>query len=70
MYTLHETFNGYIISRHRTLLNAVRAKRKHANGICRREGDNAYVTYAISDCKGDWVAYPDRLAAEWTLDQQ
>lgn len=70
MYTLHDTFNDYPISRHHTLLNAARAKRKHARAIRRRNGGNAYVSYAIRDNDGDAVNYYDLIATEQQLDME
>jgi hypothetical protein len=70
MFTLHDTFNDYPISRHRTLLAAVRARRKHARDISRRNGGNAYVTYAIRDGDGDAVNYYDLIATEQQLDME
>ncbi len=57
MFTLTDTFNNSIISRHRSLLAAVRAERKHARAIRLRNGGNAYVTYKITKPDGsgiDW----------------
>jgi DNA helicase TIP49 (TBP-interacting protein) len=70
MFTLHDTFNSIVISRHHTLLNAVRAKRKHARNLDRRNGGNAYVTYAIRDGEADPVDYYDLIAAEHMLDME
>ncbi len=70
MYTLHDTFNSYVISRHRCLFAAVRARRKHARAIRRRNGPNSYVTYAIRDDDGDAVNYYDLIATEQQLDME
>lgn len=70
MYTLHDTFNTRPISHHRTLLAAVRARRKHARAIRQRNGGNAYVTYAITDDDGDPVDYYDLIATEHVLDME
>jgi hypothetical protein len=47
----------------------VRAKRKHARDIRRRNGPNSYVTYAITD-DDEKVNYYDLLAAEHALDME
>jgi hypothetical protein len=70
MYTLHDTFNSYVISRHRCLVAAVRARRKHARDIRRRNGDNSYVTYKITGGDGDAVNYYDLIATEQQLDME
>lgn len=69
MYTLHNTFIDRPISRHRTLLNAVRAKRKHYRAVKRLNGDNAYVPYKIT-LDDEPVQWNEVIVAEWTLDQQ
>jgi hypothetical protein len=48
MYTLHNTFSNSVISRHRTIFAAVRAKRAHARAVTRRNGPNSYIPYAIT----------------------
>lgn len=70
MYTLHDTFNSYVISRHRCLVAAVRARRKHARAVRQRNGGNAYVTYKITDDDGDPVDYYDLIATEQQLDME
>jgi hypothetical protein len=49
MFTLIDSFNHTVISRHRTLLNAVKAKLSHIRAIERRYGPNSYVTYEITE---------------------
>jgi hypothetical protein len=46
-YTLHDTFNDYIISRHRTLEGAVRADLAHARAVKRFHGPNSYLPTEI-----------------------
>jgi hypothetical protein len=67
MFTLTDTFNNNIISRHRSLVAAVRAKGKHARAIRRRNGQNSYVTYNITGPDGAAVDYYDLINAEETV---
>lgn len=67
MFTLTDSFNSCIISRHRTLLAAVRAKSKHLRAIRRRCGPSSYVTYEITGPAGAAVDYYDRINAEETV---
>lgn len=64
MFTLIDTFNNSIISRHRSLLNAVRAKGKHLRAIRRRCGQNSYLTYEVTGPEGSPVDYNDLINAE------
>jgi len=50
-YTLHDTFNDYIISRHRTLEGAVRADLAHARAVRRHNGPTSYIPTEIR-CDG------------------
>lgn len=50
-YTLHDTFNNYLISRHRTLEGAVRADLAHARAVRRHNGPTSYVPTEIR-CDG------------------
>lgn len=70
MFTLHDTFNSYVISRHRCLFAAVRARRKHARAIRRRNGGNAYVTYKITDDADERVPSCEIETAEHMLDME
>lgn len=47
MYELRDTFNDCTISRHRTLLNALKASRRHDAKVARASGATAYVPKAI-----------------------
>ena len=67
MYTLTDTFNNYPISRHRTLLAAVRAEGKHLRTIRRANGPNSYLTYEITGPDGKRVNYEDLIEAEETI---
>lgn len=48
MFTLTDTFNGVVISRHRTLERAVEAERRHLAAVRRANGKNSYLTYSIT----------------------
>jgi hypothetical protein len=50
-YSLHDTFNDYIISRHRTLEAAVKADLSHARAVRRRNGPTSYIPTEIR-CDG------------------
>lgn len=52
MIILTDTFNSCIISRHRTIAAAIRARNKHARDLVRRNGPNHYVWYSITDSSG------------------
>jgi hypothetical protein len=47
-YQLIDTFNNRVISNHRSLDAAVRAKAKHGRAVKRANGQSSYVTYAIT----------------------
>jgi len=47
MYTLVDTFNGYTVSRHRTLLNAVSASLRFSRAIRRANGASSYIPTEI-----------------------
>lgn len=67
MYTLIDTFNARPLSRHRSLLNALRASYKHARAVERFNGSGAYVKYGITEPDGSPVDYYDLRNAEETL---
>jgi hypothetical protein len=46
-YTLEDTFNGRVVSRHRTLEAAVRASYRFARAIRRANGENSYLPTEI-----------------------
>lgn len=48
MITLTDTFNNTVISRHRTILAAVRAERKHLRAVKRANGKDSFLTYKIT----------------------
>lgn len=70
MFTLTDTFNNVPISRHRTLIVAVRAKRKHARAIRLHNGEGSYITYEITGPDGKRVDYNDLINAEMTVDSE
>jgi hypothetical protein len=45
---LTDTFNGAIISRHSTIVAAVRAQRKHLRAVKKANGSSSYLTYSIT----------------------
>ena len=47
MYELYDTFNDRLISKHRTVLGAVRAQIRHLRAVRRSSGSNSYLTYSI-----------------------
>jgi len=51
MYKLIDTFNNVLLSKHRTLRNAIIAKAKHGDAVKKANGQNSYLTYAIIDEK-------------------
>jgi hypothetical protein len=50
-YTLHDTFNRTLISRHRTLEGAVKADLAHARAVRRHNGPTSYIPTEIR-CDG------------------
>jgi hypothetical protein len=50
-YTLHDTFNRTLISRHRTLEAAVKADLSHARAVRRRNGPTSFIPTEIR-CNG------------------
>lgn len=50
---LIRTDTSSIISRHRTVLAAARAERKHARGVTRRNGRGSYVPTSITCESGE-----------------
>jgi hypothetical protein len=47
MYELRDTFNDRTISRHRTLINAIKASRRHDARIACANGATAYIPKTI-----------------------
>ena len=52
MITLTNTFNNQIISRHRTVQAAVKARSNHSRMISRVNGKGAFVRYGIKSDDG------------------
>ena len=52
MYTLTNTFNDCVISRHRTLEAAVKARIAHRRATTKANGGGAWVTYRITAADG------------------
>ncbi len=52
MYTLTDTFNNRVISRHRTARAAVEAKQKHERDVRKGHGASSYMTYEITHSSG------------------
>jgi hypothetical protein len=48
MYHLRDTFNGCLLSRHRTVEAAIRAQRRHLSAVRRANGPNSFLTYDIT----------------------
>lgn len=69
MITLHDTFNDHTISRHRTLLAAVRAQRKHIAAVARKNGPGSYLTYAFHE-NGIPVDQDELAAAKHAVDSE
>jgi len=69
MFTLTDTFNKTLVSRHRTAQAAVRAQRKHLSDIRRRNGENSYLTYAIRHSSGRDIR-DEVMAAKFRLDME
>ena len=70
MYTLHDTFNDHPISRHRSIVAAVRAMRRHAAAVRRRNGPNAFIVYMITDAAEELVPPQEIETAEHELDMK
>jgi len=57
MIKLIDTFNNQLISKHKSLRNAIKAQRKHLKAIKKRNGNSSYITYALENEDGtenDW----------------
>lgn len=63
MYTIHDTFNNQIVSSHRTLLAAVKAKAKFNRAVSRNNGTGSYIPTVISH-KGQPVPEHELHTAE------
>lgn len=70
MILLLDTFNHYTISRHRSILAAVKASRKHARAVKRHNGANSYIPYGYRNSDGTPVDPDEVMTAQMTLDQK
>lgn len=48
-YILKDAFNNVVLSRHRTIEAAVRARKKHLQAVKKANGQNSYLDYIIED---------------------
>jgi hypothetical protein len=51
-YLLNDTFNGRVISRHRSIAAAINARGKHLTAVRRANGKDSYLTYSITRADG------------------
>ena len=49
MIALFDTFNQTLISKHHSLVNAVKAQRKHLRAIRKHNGKSSYSTYGFAE---------------------
>lgn len=52
MYTLRDTFNDCIISRHRSLRTLAEAQLRHSRRVTRENGPGSYIPTAAFDAEG------------------
>ena len=64
---LTNTFTDSVISTHRTVAAAVKARLAHVRAIRRRNGPNSYTTYIITSADGSDIS--DQVDVE-EIDQQ
>jgi hypothetical protein len=64
MYTLFDSFNSVALSRHRTLVAALRAIDRHDKRIRRYSGPHSYVTYVVKRDDGVPITRDEMLDAE------
>lgn len=68
MYELRDTFNDRTISRHRTILAAMKASRRHDARLARSNGATSYVPKKIM-LNGEPISCRDYLDAVDELDR-
>ena len=68
MIELHDTFNGWLISRHRTLTNAIKAQRRHLAALQRAHGKSSYLTYGFREADGTSCDPEEIMAIRMELD--
>ena len=69
-YTLHDTFNRTLISRHRTMEGAVKSDITHARAVKRANGKNSFITTEIR-CDGKRLDENQQEAAlgiQWAIE--
>ena len=69
MIILNDTFNKKVLSRHRTVMAAVKAKNKHDRMIKRYNGQSSYVWYSIVDSNGEDI-YDEMMNCEVMIMQE
>ena len=66
MYTLTDTFNDRVISRHRTLAAAAKAELKFSRAVRRHSGNTSYIPTALIDASGsDVCRYEHEEHEDW-----
>jgi hypothetical protein len=69
-YTLHDTFNGGTVSRHRSIETAVRASLRFHRAVKRANGKNSFITTEIR-CDGKRLDENQQEAAQgiqWAIE--
>lgn len=56
MYTLIDSFNNAVISRHRSLSAAAKARKQHSAGVKKYNGAGAYIPTELLDADGEKIA--------------
>ena len=64
---LTDTFNNRVLSRHRTIEAAVKASRRHARAVERRNGKGSYIPTSITSSDGADI-YDEVMQAKMELD--
>lgn len=63
-YTLFDSFNQKHISDHKTLVNALKARQRHAKKWRKDNGAHTYVTYRIYKSDDTFISRDEMIAAE------
>ena len=64
MFALYDTFNGRILSRHRTIEAAAKADIKFRRAFQRANGKNSYIPTTLRD--GEGCELDDEIVEQWT----
>jgi hypothetical protein len=64
IYSLIDSFNDKHISDHRSLVNALKARQKHAKKWRKDNGAHAYVTYRIVKSDDTFITRDEMISAE------